>query len=103
MNATVEYTDGRRQERPKAPLFTCRSDKAVHALKYWLRNLAPWNEVNATGEDRLGCPIVKIGWNDGVRWEMSGVIVCDSNERRSTALNVVAKEQRRRERESENG
>ena len=103
MSATVEYTDGRRNERPRAPLFSCRSDRAIEALKYWSRDLPPWNEVSATAYDSLGFPLIKLGVVTDGRWQKVGVIVCDSEERRAAALGAIEKEQRRRERDFNNG
>ena len=103
MAATIEYTDGRRTERPKAPLFTCKSERAIGALKFWARRIDAWAEINATAEDSLGFPLIKLRWQNGDRWEMAGVIVCDSQERRDLAVRVLEKEQRRRERELDNG
>ena len=94
----IDGAAARRDDKPRAPLFSCKSDRAVCALKHWVKDLDPYDEINVLETDRIGFPIIKVGSNSGGRWAIAGVIVCDTEERRAVAAKILTKELRHRER-----
>lgn len=84
--------DGR--ERP----FICKSEKALVALKTWLKTRAYCNIINDKNDDRLGQPIINISYksvyratSDWGRAKTHGIIVCSDRDMRAKAVKICKK------------
>lgn len=88
----------------KSPIFACKSNGGIKALRYWARGLPAFSEINDSACDSQGFPIIKIGTTDDAgKWQRVAVIVCDTEERRAHAREIIEREKRRREGATDNG